>query len=141
MVYLIVIAVVEFLLIIVFGRIVYKSFLTISELDEKSKVNHDKAKKNFSELSTYLKTRKSKLSMESKIDILNKWQDILLSLPKDVSGCTWISPDNIDFEDKTTVAQHKKIVIESLNELLSLDYYNLELLSCVAYHLMYLLFK
>lgn len=141
MIYLIVIAVVEFLLIAVMGRIMYKSFITISELNDKLTYSDKKLKENLMQLLNYLEKKKSKLSMQSKIDILNLWYDILLSLPDDYAESVQVYSDNLDYTDTSTNAQHKKIIMDACKELIDADGLLLDSLTCISYHMLYIIFK
>ena len=141
MIYLIVIAIVEFLLIIVMGRIIYKSFITISELNDKLTYSDKKLKENLKQLLDYLAKKKSKLSIQSKIDILNLWNECLISLPEDYAESIQVRSDNLDYNDTSTNAQHKKIIMDACKELIDTDGLLLDSLTCISYHMLYIILK
>ena len=142
MIALIVLAVVELIVIIMIvnkcNRLRLEQVLTEATYE----FSNSTVRQDYNKLATFLRTRKSKLSLDSKIYVLDGWYSILLALPNEVKEHIIIQPDSIDVKnDELTITEHKKAVIDALEQLAEID--NLEfndykLLSTISYHIMFL---
>lgn len=142
MIALIVLAVVELIVIIMLvnkcNRLKLEQVLTEATYE----FSNSTVRQDYNKLATFLRTRKSKLSLDSKIYVLDGWYSILLALPNEVKEHIIIQPDSIDVKnDELTTTEHKKAVIDALEQLAEID--NLEfndykLLSTISYHIIFL---
>lgn len=145
MIALIVLAVVELIVIIMLVNKNSKLHLENELTKDEAEFSNATVRRAYNSLATYLRTRKSKLSLESKVYVLDGWYSILLGLPKEVESFVVIQPESLDMKnDTTSLTTHKKAVIEALEKLADLD--NLEfsdykLFAVISYHLMFLIYN
>ena len=97
-------------------------------------------KKYYSVLAEFLRKRKSRFSVEAKVDLLSMWYDILLALPPKVKNSIRSAAKSFDLENTTlTAAEHKRAMIESLEVLCDQEKIDENRLVAVTYHLYYII--
>lgn len=142
MIALIILAALELIVIITLVNKNSKLHLENTIIQDAAEFSNVSVQRAYSSLATFLKTRKSKLSLESKVYVLDGWYSILLGLPKEVESFVVIQPDSLDFKNDTmSLTEHKKAVIEALEKLADLDHLEFsdyKLFATVSYHLMFL---
>lgn len=95
----------------------------------------------YRELSEYLKSRKARLSAKDRLEISNMWNNILVTLASDYRYVFKLNEDEVIIEnDPLTKAEHKRIVIEELENISTQEYIKSETLHRLAIH-MYILLK
>ena len=112
----------------------------VAELEKKLVFTNETPRSDYGKLSAYLKAKKSKLSVQSKVEILNMWNEILLELPVDYDDVIMLDVKVLDNKDTLTKAQHKKELIEALDALHDQDELDTLSLQRAVYHLYYLIF-
>lgn len=87
-----------------------------------------------------LKSKRGRLSSQSKIEIINIWTRLLLLLPSKYNITVDETAFNIK-DDKSTLAEHKKLMIENLEALSQNDYLEKADITALYYHLICILIK
>jgi len=145
MIALIILAVVELIVIIMLVNKNSKLHLDNQLTKAEAEFSNATVRRAYNSLANYLRTRKSKLSLESKVYVLDGWYSILLGLPKEVESFVVIQPDSLDLKNDTaSLTVHKKAVIEALERLADLDsleYSDYKLFATISYHLMFLIYN
>lgn len=130
--------------LVIVSTIVTRSFIEkkdqVIELENKLVFTNKTPRSAYGKLSAYLKAKKSKLSAQNKVEILNMWNAILLKLPDKYTDIVELNKEVIDNKDTLTKAEHKKELIEALDKLHDQDELDTLSLQRAVYHLYYLIF-
>lgn len=141
MIFLIIYAVIITVLLGIAIHDCYKSRLEVKAVKANTTFSNTLPRRHYNKMAEYLRTRKSKFSLASKIEIMSMWNNLLLQLPRSVKETLDTVPETIDMDTNTlTAAEHKKAMIEALEALAQQDDINNDDLVKACYHLYYIIF-
>lgn len=114
---------------------------TIDSLKLKVSFDNTVPRRQYNLMATFLRQKKSKLSFDTKVELLNMWVALMLIFPREYTKYCSIEHEKIDKNNDTlTQAEHKKAIIEALEALAESDEVLVDDLTKVAHHLYFIIF-
>lgn len=128
---------------VILAFVVYKYVDKVKEVESlrpNSTFDNSIPRRYYSMMADYLRTRKSRFSVASKIELISQWNGILTILPQSVKDTLDNVKRTIDLDNNSlTAAEHKKAMIESLELLFNSDIIDEDALASLCYHLYYII--
>ena len=119
----------------------YQARLEVKAIRACTTFSNTVPRRQYNVIAEFLRKRKCKFSLQSKVELISMWYELLLILPRSATDVIRGIPDSFDLDTNTlTQAEHKKAMIEALEKLAESDDLNNDDLVAACYHLYYIIF-
>lgn len=98
-------------------------------------------RRQYAQMADWLRKRKSKFSVLSKMELLNMWYGILMTMPKDYVVALQGVPELVDIKDDISQAKWKQMLVDKLEELQQMDDLDFDAISDASFYIFNIIFR
>lgn len=116
-------------------------YLAYKELKKLYNFSNIIPRRQYLQLADWLRKRKSKFSVLSKMELLNMWYGIIMTMPKEYYSALADVPNLVDVKDDITQAKWKQMLVEKLEGLQQMDDLDFDDLADVSFYIFNIIFR
>lgn len=116
-------------------------YLAYKELKKLYNFSNIIPRRQYLQLADWLRKRKSKFSVLSKMELLNMWYGIIMTMPKEYYSALADVPNLVDVKDDITQAKWKQMLVEKLEGLQQMDALDFDDLADVSFYIFNIIFR